>query len=309
MKKYLTAFLLILTLVSSALWAEEAKTVSSTVTLDASDTEITSLLQQISEKTGVKILADNTVSGKLSISVEKKSVDEALNAICIAKKLSWKKIYLGKGTVLQGDNVSQLMRTLDALQATGIVVINPSEKKGTAFQKNAAITPEYEKGLAANTEQYQLVYLVYNPSVALVSKSEQTDSNVDWKLGDPMNTKQFAAVSQQSTEALMNMSPDDQRVAMETALSQQMNMMSSNPQLFQSYMNEGIRLQYNIMAQHPEYLSQMMQAGMKAQIDFQKSLTPEQRQQMMQGMMDAMKSIPMDQMQELSGLMSGAAGQ
>jgi hypothetical protein len=211
--------------------------------------DLRTVVEAIAKRTETKILVDPSlfVAAPPKAPAAELSVDKALEQLAAPiKNSSWRRVYLqqsGNTLTPPADKLANSVRALDQLEQSGLVLENPATQKATTFVKNYAVSPSFTEELQSGQFSTTPIYILYAQTVTPESRSVE---------------ERFADLQRQQMEMMMNMSPEEMSLAMQSSMQGFMNM---DPQM------------------RAQVMGNMMQAGMQM---FQ-NMSPEQRGQLMQG--------------------------
>ena len=199
------------------------------LTLSAKGEPVAALLARVGEASGALILPDSTAVGKVTGEWQDAALEDVLTAIAGQLKLSWKRVYLPPGTAATGDNVSQIYRALRALQAGGLVALEPNGEHGTVLLLNTALPKEYRGVMEQPNSGFRMAYLVLNERVAL-ARAPQVESVEAWRPGARMTPRHHTKLANDS--ALIACRNCRRRSGRRCcAMESQLQIMVQNPQL------------------------------------------------------------------------------
>jgi len=127
------ALILALMLSTTAFAQQSAPTVS----LNLSDADIVQAFESLSKQANVSILGDSTASGKVTCSLSGLTVDQALDAVCKMNKLQWYKTYAGADEQLSADKLLKVVDALREIQGAPVICTDPEKKTRTVFIPDA----------------------------------------------------------------------------------------------------------------------------------------------------------------------------
>lgn len=135
------------------------------VTLNLENTDIQVVLKQISEATGITILAESTVMGKTNVNIEDQPLEAAVASICKPFHWEWQKLYLfldpQEPATTLGDKLAHTLRALSQLPVQGLVY---PQSKGDSVLYSYRVPQKSKSEQGLNLPQdYQMVYLITNP--------------------------------------------------------------------------------------------------------------------------------------------------
>lgn len=190
-----------------------------TLSITQPQTPVAAALAALSKQTGTPILADDTVTGALgTTTVDKPTLEEMLTYVqTLSPGLSWQRVFLPSNAPLpSGDVLSEQIRALKAIAATGLVAADPTAKSVIAFSRRE--TPDAEKTAPAGM---QTVYLLTNETVRAgrLAAKKAADDKKKVAAGAPTLEK-FSAGVQNIPTMFGQLSPDQQRQALGVMMQQ-----------------------------------------------------------------------------------------
>jgi hypothetical protein len=179
-----------------------------------------------------------------------KTADEAMDLL--AKQIrggSWRKVYLNQvqaNVAPAPEKLVEAVRTLDRVEASGIVLENPATKRATAYMKNYPVSESFKDDLAAQQFSTQPVYVLYGGAGDASGKPD-----ID----------RFMDLQRQQLDMMLRMDPD----TMAQAMQQGMNLfMSADPQtrsqIMGTMMRSGMQMFMNMP---PEQRNALIQEAMR----------------------------------------------
>ncbi len=272
------------------------------LTLSAKGEPVAALLARVGEASGALILPDSTAVGKVTGEWQDAALEDVLTAIAGQLKLSWKRVYLPPGTAATGDNVSQIYRALRALQAGGLVALEPNGEHGTVLLLNTALPKEYRGVMEQPNSGFRMAYLVLNERVALTPRAPQVESVEAWRPGARMTPENYTKLANDMLIALSQLPPEERQAVLALAMESQLQIMVQNPQLMAQMIYESAGLQFKFIADNPELSRAIMQAGMQASIEAMQLMSPAQLQAFLRLQQELVKELPQEQLQQLMKL-------
>lgn len=186
------------------------------VDINANNMALEQVAAMLSEQAGAQIVIDTGIKGAFTAELADTELEKALDLIAAANGLKWQKLYAkpdDEGKISM-TSIKEQIAAVTALQDTPLVVFDPSTGKQTVFvrvaQKTAdAVIDPAKLGMKA-------FYFIFKPKADVVEeKTETSAENV---------TEKFSQLRQQQLEMFMNMTPEEQKAAIEQELSYLMNM-------------------------------------------------------------------------------------
>lgn len=190
-----------------------------TLSIIQPQTPIADVLAALSKQTGTPILADDTVTGALgTTTVDKPTLEDMLTFLqTLSPDLAWQRVFLPSNAPLpSGDTLSEQVRALKAIAATGLVAADPAAKSVLSFSRHE--TTDAEKTAPAGM---QTVYLLTNEKVRAqrLAAKKAADDKKKVAAGTPTLEK-FSAGVQNIPSMFGQLSPDQQRQALGVMMQQ-----------------------------------------------------------------------------------------
>lgn len=244
----------------------------SKVSLSASDgMPAAEAFESLARQSGMKILLESTVKGKVTVSLKDVSLESALTAACKGTNMVWRKVYIDPKSELldKPDRFAATLRLMSGLSFPDLVVAASSNNKiGVICQQKQGVEDAQDKivkdlGLAP-------VYLVSNDAL-VAAKEAQKNTAVN----------KFTQSYKDQIDMFMKMTPEER----EQALMESLNLMDNiGPEYFAAAMQA-------LMNTNPQTLRRLQ----ARQTDMLFSLPAEQRRAMIRMNMEAMKNITPEQ--------------
>ena len=248
---------------------------ASKVSLTANAMPAADAFVSLASQSGMKILLESNVKGKVTASVKDVPLDTALSAVCKSTNLVWRKVYIDPKSELidKPDRFAATLRLMAGLSFPDLVVAGSSNNKiGVICQQKQGVEDAQDKivkdlGMAP-------VYLVSNDAM-VAAKEAAKDSTVN----------KYTDMAKQQLDMFAKMTPEETEQAMVAGI----NLMDSvGPEYMASAMQA-------MMNTSPETLRRLQARGNEMLF----SMPAEQRRAMIKMNMDAMKSITPEQMKIL----------
>jgi len=283
---------LLLAIATAAIAAEKVdpaavKPDPSKVSLAASDgMSASDAFASLAKQSGMKILLESSVKGKVTVSLKDVTLDAALNAACKGTNMVWRKVYIDPKSELldKPDRFAATLRLMSGLSFPDLVVAGSSNNKiGVVCQQKQGVEDAQDKivkdlGLAP-------VYLVSNDALD-AAKEAQKNSAVN----------KFTQSSKDQIDMFMKMTPEER----EQALMASLNMMDSvGPEYFgaamQALMNSNPDTLRRLQARQTEMLFSMSadqrRAMIRMNMEAMKNITPEQQKIIQEDAMAVMEQM------------------
>jgi hypothetical protein len=247
----------------------------SKVSLSADAMPAADAFASLASQSGMKILLESNVKGKVTVSLKDVPLDTALNAACKGTNLVWRKVYIDPKSELldKPDRFAATLRLMAGLSFPDLVVAGSSNNKiGVICQQKQGVEDAQDKivkdlGMAP-------VYLISND--AMVAAKEAAKNTAVAK---------YSSMAKDQIDMFMKMTPEER----EQALADSLNLMDNvGPEYMASVMQ-------TLMSTNPENLRRLV----SRQTDMLFSMSADQRRTMMRFNIEAMKNITPEQMKIL----------
>jgi len=228
------------------------------------DTPIQEVLAKIGQDMRVAIVADSSVSGKVTLGLKNKPLPEALDVLCKQLGLTWRRIFLPRNQNIAPDKLSEIIRALKALEVAGIFIEDPATGQGTSLMKNFPLQPGYDAQMTAGGSAFKAVYLVTDEKASKTAQARKEEKGS--KDQKPGRVQRYVDIAREQMEMLMQMTPEERREAMMAGMQMFMNM-------------------------DPQARQQMMQMGMQMGMEMFQQMDPQMRQQLIEQSMQAFQQM------------------
>jgi hypothetical protein len=227
--------------------------------------------ESLAKQSGMKILLESNVKGKVTVSLKDVTLDAALNAACKGTNMVWRKVYIDPKSELldKPDRFAATLRLMAGLSFPDLVVAGSSNNKiGVICQQKQGVEDAQDKivkdlGLAP-------VYIVCNDALVAAKEAEKNSA-----------VAKYSGMAKDQIDMFMKMTPEER----EQALADSLNLMDSiGPEYMSSVMQ-------TLLTTNPDNLQRLV----RRQTDMLFSMSPEQRRSMMKLNIEAMKSITPEQ--------------
>jgi hypothetical protein len=179
------------------------------VTVQIRDATLTEAVNQISEATGVPILTDGQIArSQIRANLTDAPMDAALNALCAARELGWKRLYVKRDPEkkLRGEDLGNLLRALDQLGGMGMVAVDGTTQAATGYMREPKATTELLAPYAAPDSGYQLVYLIVD--LRPKPKPKETETQPAAGAGQQTAVDRLISQEQQGYALMQQLTPD-----------------------------------------------------------------------------------------------------
>ncbi len=233
-------------------------------------TPIAAVLAEWAKKYDKTLVVEPGLTERVKLDPAAKSFEQGLElTLKPLKTIKWRKVYLrAKMKQPKPERLAAMVRSLEAMEATGIIIQDATGTKINYFTKAVEVPQNYAAGLDKMNPAFSntVVYVVYDskPSWASANGVELFDLTADPSSipAGAINAQNLQAIQQKLLAAMMSMDPDERAAAMRGMMS-----MSNN-------MDSRTRVQ-------------MMVEGIKAM----NSMTPEERDGMMRRTMEDLQTM------------------
>ncbi len=213
--------------------------------------ELKTVADDVAKRYQVKIVVDPAafVAATPKIASNATTIETAMDSL--AKQVrggTWRRAYLNQtqaNTVPAPEKLVDVVRALDRVEQSGIILENPATKRATAYMKNYAVSSTFKDDLAAQSFNTAPVYVLYAAAEA----------------GGTPDMDRFMDLQRQQMDMMMRMDPDSMARAMQNS----MNMfMSADPQTRQQFMGNMMRSGMQMFMNMPaEQRNALMQEAMR----------------------------------------------
>ncbi|MHB1462340.1 MAG: hypothetical protein ACYC1M_13730 [Armatimonadota bacterium] len=233
-------------------------------------TPIATVLADWAKKYDKTLVVEPGLTNRVKIDPAAKSFEQGLElTLTPLKTIKWRKVYLrAKMKQPKPERLAAMVRSLEAMEATGMIIQDPAGNKISSFAKAVEVPQNYASGLEKMNPSFNTVavYVVYDskPAWASANGVELFDLTADPSSipAGAINAQSLQAIQQKLLAAIMSMDPDERAAAMRGMMA-----MSNN-------MDSRTRVQ-------------MMIEGIKAM----NSMTPEERDGMMKRTMEDLQTM------------------
>ena len=266
-----------------------AKPAEVKVTVSADNTSVTDVLQSIAKQSKEKVVVESAVKGNATLSLTDMSFEMALNNICKAGKLDWRKVYVGKDAKMieQPDRFAATVRMVTSMTYPDLVVAGASNSKLGIFAREQKAVGKFDDKMASDLGLTRVYLVTDDAKVAAKLAEKDKEKKADESLDKYMKT------SKEQMDTFLKMTPEQQEQVMMEGL----NMMDQFPP---DYAATVLRV---TMSMDPELMRQKMARQSQAAFDAMFSMPQEQRRaffrMQMQMSAGAMRSMTPEQQQML----------
>ncbi len=179
------------------------------------------------------------------------SIEAGLNALSQQiEGAAWKKIYLPdavSSTPPNPDQLAQMVRALNSMEATGLVMADSTSSRATSFVKNFPVTEGFEQSLAAEQFSTKPIYLLYQTKPGLIGTGA-SDATI----------KKFNQLQKEQLDMMMQMTPQQMQQAMQAGMQ---SFMQLDPQVRNQLMGNWMRMGFQMLRQmSPDQRRQLFQS-------------------------------------------------
>lgn len=237
------------------------------VTFYAADEKVSSVLDRVCKQTSARVLMEKTADVKVTLSVNKMPLEDALTAICKAGKLEWRKLHVKVDSPLlkKPDSLAATVRLMAGLQFPDVILEAASTPERLTHLANQPAVDSIPEKLRKDMGLV-CVYLVTNDKAAKIAEEKE-------------NTRlaKYMRLNKELMKLFMEMTPEEREQAMAAGMNLVQNM---DP----SYMAEMTK---SVMKLGPDVMGPIMQNSMNAMMQ----MSPEDRRAMIRMQMQAMQFI------------------
>jgi hypothetical protein len=136
------------------------------ITIDADNTPLDTVLSQIAEQSGERIVAAPSASGNVTCKLKTSSAQEALSAVCATMGLEFKKVHLSLGDdeTISGSDLEDIVSALEAVERLGVVVEGSKDAASLVFSRQKSLPQDLESLAPKEGRPLVPVYLVRRPT-------------------------------------------------------------------------------------------------------------------------------------------------
>ena len=265
---------------------------SPNVSLDVKDIKASEVFKSLAKQSNAKIILETSVKGNITASVNKISLEKALDAICKSEKIEWREVYVASDSKLieKPDKLASTIRLISGLSFPDVVVASTSKGKSAVNLTNTKIPKSAEDSLVKELGMVK-VYLITNDAAA-AAKAIADEKNK--AVEDYVNSQK------QQMDSFMKMTPEER----EQALLASLNLMdqvgpSYMSDMMKSLMNTNPDLLKQISARQTQMLFDMApedrRAMIKMNMQMQGMITDEQKKMLEEDVKAVMQEMKSDQ--------------
>lgn len=245
------------------------------ISLTADGTKVAEAIESLAAQSKEKIVAESSVKGSVTFTVNDVLLETALGAMCSAGKLQWRKVYVKQDSKIleQPDRLAATARLVTGVGLPDVVVAGSSTGTVGAHY----VDPKAVARLADSLKEQDgmlRVYVITDDSAAAAKarEAEKTDA-----------VKAYTDASKKLMDDFLKMTPEEQEQAIVAGISlyEQMDpsYMSS---VMQALMNTDQELLKRMVSRQTEMLFHMPEdqrrSMMRMNMEMMQHLTPEQMQ-------------------------------
>jgi hypothetical protein len=138
------------------------------IAVEAHETPLDLVLNQIAEQSGERIFAAPSASGDLTCKLTCTSAEEALGVICATLGLEYKKVYLtlSDDDAITGSDLADIVSSLERVERSRVVVEGMPGQASLVFCQENEIPEDVNDTASGQSKPCAKVYLVRSPSDA-----------------------------------------------------------------------------------------------------------------------------------------------
>jgi len=247
---------------------------------------ISAVLAAWAKQNNKTLVVEPALTAMIKLDPAAKTFEQGLDlALKSQPTIKWRKVYFrAKMEQPKPARLAAMVRSLVALEATGIIIQDPTASKISSYVKSVDVPQAYAASLDKMSPAFSPspVYVVYDsrPAWAVAGNVDLADLTADPSSipNNAINAQTMQAISQKLMAAMMNMSPEERGKMMQGMMNMANNMDSRTR-------------------------VQMMVEGMRAM----QNMTPEEREGMMRRAQEDMQTMK-DMGVQLPGMPGGPGG-
>ncbi len=207
--------------------SSQAGTLVSVAGIPVSDGEpIAAVLAGWAKKFNKTLVVEPSLITWFKLDPTAKTFEQGLDlALKPYQNITWRKVYLrAKAAQPKPDRLAAMVRTMVTLEASGLIVQDPTTSKIGSFVKSVDVSPDYETGLSKMNPAFapKAVYVVFDskPSWASADGLNLQDLTADPSCltADILNAQKIKAINLKLLEAMKKMDPDSRAKVMKSYL-------------------------------------------------------------------------------------------
>ncbi len=236
------------------------------VTVSASGTPVADVLASLAAQSKQKIIVESSVKGTVKSAVKAETLEAALNMVCKAANLAWRKVYIDPKSELieKPDRFAAVLRLMSGMSFPDVIVAGSStDKVSLVCQQKQAVEGTQDK--IVKDLGLEPVYLVSNDLT--IAARERTSTAVS----------NYSKATKEQLDMFMKMTPEER----EQALLESLNMMDNmGPEYYAALMQ-------TLTDSNPENLRRLQ--ARQTEVMFR--IPTETRRAMLRMNMEMMKNI------------------
>lgn len=253
------------------------------VTVSADGTPVKDVLASLASQSKNKIIVESSVKGTVKVGVKDTSLDSALNTVCKANSLTWRKIYIDPKSELldKPDRLAAILRLMTGMSFPDVVVAGSSTNKvGLICQQKQGVEGAQDKII--KDLGMEPVYLVSN------------DATVAARQGTSAAVNSYTKSAKDQLDMFLKMTPEEREQALTASLDMMNNIGPDYyASMMQTLLNTNPDTLKQLQARQTEMLFQMpaetRRAMIRMNMDAMKSITPEQQKMLQEDAMAVMQ--------------------
>ena len=135
------------------------------ITIEADETPLDTVLSQIAEQSGERIVAGPSAFGSVTCKLACPTPEEALAAVCATMNLEYRKVHLplAEDETISGSDLEDIVAALEAVQRTGVIIEGSKDDATLIFSQKTPPPGDAASLAPKDSKAYVLIYLVRSP--------------------------------------------------------------------------------------------------------------------------------------------------
>ncbi len=187
---------------------------------------IAAVLAGWAEKYNKTLVVEPSLITQVKLDLSARTFEQGLDlALKPYQNISWRKVYLrAKAAQPKPDRLAAMVRTMVTLEASGLIVQEPTTSKIGSYVKSADVPTDYEAGLSKMNPAFAAkpVYVVFDAKPSWVSADglnlQDLTADPSCLTTDTLNAQNIKAINQKLIEAMKKMDPESRAKAMKSYL-------------------------------------------------------------------------------------------
>lgn len=226
-------FIIVSLLIASGAFAQQPQPepqagtpVAMTAIMPSNGEPIAAVLAGWAKKYSKTLVVEPSLITRVKLDPTAKTFEQGLDlALNPYKNITWRKVYLrAKAEQPKPDRLAAMVRTMVAMEATGLIVQDPTTSKIGSFVKSADVPADYEAGLSKMNPAFaaKAVYVVFDakPSWASADGLNLLDITADPSCltENTLNAQKIGAITKRLLDAMKKMEPGNRAKVMKSYL-------------------------------------------------------------------------------------------